>query len=57
MLPTLFWFVALILGANFIFTEGLTLIPDAIISGLSRRLGWLVIGAIALFFVWCFAED
>lgn len=57
MLGILFWLVIFILGANFVFTEGLALIPDMIIFGISRRLGWLVLGAIALFFLWCFAEE
>lgn len=57
MLGILFGLVIFILSTNFVFTMGLTLLPDMIVVDISRRLGWLVLGAIALFFVWCFAEE
>jgi hypothetical protein len=57
MLGILFWLVIFILGSNFVFTEGLGLIPNLVIVGVSRRFGWLVLGAIAVFFLWCFAEE
>lgn len=57
MLGILFWLVIFILGTNFVFTEGLAIIPDIVVVAVSRRVGWLVLGAIALFFLWCFAEE
>lgn len=57
MLGILFWLVIFLLGTNFVFAEGLALIPDMVIVSISRCFGWLVLGAIALFFLWCFAEE
>lgn len=57
MLGILFWLVIFILSSNFVFAEGLTLIPNLVIVGISYRVGWLFLGAIALFFLWCFAEE
>jgi len=57
MLVIVFWLVIFILGADYIFTEGLTIIPDILIGNIGSSFGLFFIFAITSFFVWCFAED
>lgn len=57
MFVTLLLFISLILMGNMLFTQLMVSQIGWFSHSIENFIGWMIFGAIALFCLWCLAED